>query len=237
MSCICQYIAGSLASMNDNEEPIGFPLPNTNENDAMSAPGNASAEPVTDDAKISICVSEMADCRAENWLLKKKVEEHETTIQNLEHLLTTVMDKQHQMLADVFQLRQRNQELQTECNLQREYHTMERNALVKELCHLKCLHMYEQGNDEHDSSDSDGREDEDEKPLETDEEEYSEDEEIGSEDELSVDSSGDSTASSSALSSPDDSLCSCDSDSGEREDDDELDSLNEIEDSTESESD
>lgn len=41
MSCICQYIAGSLASMNDNEEPIGFPLPNASENDAVPAPGNA----------------------------------------------------------------------------------------------------------------------------------------------------------------------------------------------------
>ncbi|EDW10573.1 glutamic acid-rich protein [Drosophila mojavensis] len=237
MSCICQYIAGSLASMNENEEPIGFPLPNASENDAMPAPGNASAEPVTDDAKISICVSEMADCRTENWLLKKKVQEHEVTIQNLEHLLTTVMDKQHQMLADVFQLRQRNQELQTECNLQREYHTMERNALVKELCHLKCLHMYAKGYEEVESSDSDGPDDEDEEELESDEEEYSEDGEIGSEDEMSDDSSGDSIASSSAPSSPDDSLCSNDSDSDEREDDDELDSLNEMEDSIESESD
>lgn len=99
----------------------------------------SSTDPVTDDTKISVCVSELADCRAENWLLKKKLEEHVLTIQNLEHLMTTIMDKQHKMLADVFQLRQRNQELQTECNLQREYHTMERNALMKELCNAKSL--------------------------------------------------------------------------------------------------
>ncbi|XP_023162914.2 glutamic acid-rich protein isoform X2 [Drosophila hydei] len=237
MSCICQYIIGSSASMNGNEEPIGFPLPSASEHDVVSAigedsPGNGSTDPVTDDTKISVCVSELADCRAENWLLKKKLEEHVLTIQNLEHLMTTIMDKQHKMLADVFQLRQRNQELQTECNLQREYHTMERNALMKELCNAKSLnrdHMCALSGEEDVSIESDGREYEEQPESDVDK-----DNEDGYEDERSAGSSADSTAPSSANVS----MYSNDSDSDESEEE-EQESENELDDSsgTESESD
>lgn len=53
--------------------------------------------------------------------------------------MTTIMGKQHKILGEMNQLRKRNRELQIECNLQREYHSMERNALVKELHNVKTL--------------------------------------------------------------------------------------------------
>lgn len=53
--------------------------------------------------------------------------------------MTTIMGKQHKILGEMSQLRKRNRELQIECNLQREYHSMERNALVKELHDVKTL--------------------------------------------------------------------------------------------------
>lgn len=51
--------------------------------------------------------------------------------------MTTIMTKQHKILGEMYQLRKRNRELQIECDLQREYHSMERNALVKELHDVK----------------------------------------------------------------------------------------------------
>lgn len=86
-----------------------------------------------------MCVSELVSCRSENWLLKKKLRDYEVTIENLEQLMTTIMSKQHKILGEMSQLRKRNRELQIECNLQREYHSMERNALVKELHDVKTL--------------------------------------------------------------------------------------------------
>lgn len=105
----------------------------------MHSAAYSSREAVTDDAKISVCVSELVSCRAENWLLKKKLHDYEVTIENLEQLMSTIMGKQHKILGEMSQLRKRNRELQIECNLQREYHSMERNALVKELHDVKTL--------------------------------------------------------------------------------------------------
>ncbi|KAH8309212.1 hypothetical protein KR059_007100, partial [Drosophila kikkawai] len=81
----------------------------------------------------AVSASDLADCRAENWLLKKKLREYEVTIENLEQLVSTLVEKQHQILSDMFNLRTENHELQSECHLQREYHSMERNALLKQL--------------------------------------------------------------------------------------------------------
>lgn len=47
--------------------------------------------------------------------------------------MTTIVEKQHQILSEMFSLRKQNRELQSECHLQREYHSLERNALMKEL--------------------------------------------------------------------------------------------------------
>lgn len=84
-------------------------------------------------AEIRLSASSLSDCRVENWLLKKKLREYEVTIENLEQLVTTIVEKQHQILSEMFSLRKQNRELQSECHLQREYHSLERNALMKEL--------------------------------------------------------------------------------------------------------
>lgn len=85
--------------------------------------------------------SDLADCRAENWLLRKKLGEYEATIENLEQLVSTLVEKQHQILSEMFNLRTENNELQSECHLQREYHSMERNALVKQLHDARTLYQ------------------------------------------------------------------------------------------------
>jgi len=51
--------------------------------------------------------------------------------------MSTIVNKQNQVMNEMIQLRKRNNELETECNLQREYHAIERNALIKELQVLK----------------------------------------------------------------------------------------------------
>jgi len=99
----------------------------------------SAKEAVTDDTKIAVCVSDLAKFRAENWLLKKKLHDYEVTIENLEQLMSTIVNKQHQVLSDMIQLRKRNNELETECNLQREYHAIERNSLIKQVHELKTM--------------------------------------------------------------------------------------------------
>lgn len=88
---------------------------------------------------LKISASDLADCRAENWLLKKKLAEYEVTIENLEQLVSTIVEKQHQILSEMFHLRKENRELQSECHMQREYHSMERNALMRELHDLRTV--------------------------------------------------------------------------------------------------
>lgn len=51
--------------------------------------------------------------------------------------MSTIVNKQHQVLSDMVQLRKRNNELENECNLQREYHAIERNSLIKQVHELK----------------------------------------------------------------------------------------------------
>ncbi|XP_017051563.1 uncharacterized protein LOC108095136 [Drosophila ficusphila] len=129
MSCICQFHTP------DEETPVPAPLDTTDDAPLpTSSTNDAAKEPQESNAfKTAVSASALADCRSENWLLKKKLREYEVTIENLEQLVTTIVEKQHQILSEMFYLRKENQELQTECHLQREYHSMERNALMREL--------------------------------------------------------------------------------------------------------
>ncbi|KAM8712237.1 hypothetical protein ACLKA7_012713 [Drosophila subpalustris] len=146
MSCICQYVVNSSSVPNSTELRVSFNVSTASETETQvpAASRNLSStetakEAVTDDTKISVCVSELAKFRAENWLLKKKLHDYEVTIENLEQLMSTIVNKQQQVLSDMIQLRKRNNELETECNLQREYHAMERNSLIKEVHELKTM--------------------------------------------------------------------------------------------------
>ncbi|XP_030371695.1 uncharacterized protein LOC115621983 isoform X1 [Scaptodrosophila lebanonensis] len=131
MSCICQYYAPALNSRSQI-------LPTADEETEENVVDITNASE-SDDTKIAVCASELASCRAENWLLKKKLHDYEITIENLEQLVATVVDKQHHILGEMFELRQKNQELDTECRLQREYHLVERNALLQQLQEAKTL--------------------------------------------------------------------------------------------------
>ncbi|KAH8252004.1 hypothetical protein KR038_004658 [Drosophila bunnanda] len=104
-----------------------------------SAEPEESTQPSVPNPAVS--ASELAKCRAENWLLKKKLREYEVTIENLEQLVSTLVEKQHHILSDIFNLRAENHELQSECHLQREYHSMERNALLKQLNDAQVLYQ------------------------------------------------------------------------------------------------
>ncbi|XP_052843703.1 uncharacterized protein LOC128256976 isoform X1 [Drosophila gunungcola] len=132
MSCICQFYTPS-QDIPRNLETV--PMPTINDFSVRESPkDNASKESLETNAPDNaLSTSDLADCRSQNWLLKKKLLECEITIQNLEQLVTTVVEKQHQILSEMFHLRKENRELQSECHLQREYHSMERNALMREL--------------------------------------------------------------------------------------------------------
>ncbi|XP_043644889.1 uncharacterized protein LOC122614385 [Drosophila teissieri] len=128
MSCICQFHdLGDIAS----RDLVAFPLPASDDMGAFNEVDKESSE--HNASKVRLSASDLSDCRAENWLLKKKLREYEVTIENLEQLVTTIVEKQHQILSEMFYLRKENRELQSECHLQREYHSMERNALMREL--------------------------------------------------------------------------------------------------------
>lgn len=146
MSCICQYVTNASTQSGGTRIRLSFEVNRSSEieADAPAASQNenyveSSKEAVTDDTKIAVCVSELAKFRSENWLLKKKLQENEVTIKNLEDLMSTIVNKQNQVMNEMIQLRKRNYELETECNLQREYHAIERNALIKEVQVLKTM--------------------------------------------------------------------------------------------------
>ncbi|XP_022233297.1 uncharacterized protein LOC111081522 [Drosophila obscura] len=132
MSCICQYYAPGLDS---NMDQVAFPLATDEETPSENIIQDAEKE----SSEMTVSASDLADCRAENWLLKKKLMDYEVTIENLEQLVNIIVDKQHRILSEMFQLSKENRELQTECHLQREYHSMERNALMKQLHDVQTL--------------------------------------------------------------------------------------------------
>ena len=83
--------------------------------------------------------TELAAARAEIWLLGKNLNEARITVENLEGLVKTLMDKQNTMLTEMYHLKRLNHELEEECRLQRDYHAMERNAMIRELHDIKLL--------------------------------------------------------------------------------------------------
>ncbi|XP_034651434.1 protein starmaker [Drosophila subobscura] len=132
MSCICQYYTPGVDS---GMAQVGFPLKADKESPSENVVKDAEKET----SEMTLPASDLADCRAENWLLKKKLMDFEITIENLQQLVSMIVEKQHRILIEMFELRKENRELQTECHLQREYHSMERNALMKQLHDIQTL--------------------------------------------------------------------------------------------------
>ncbi|KAH8273171.1 hypothetical protein KR018_008540 [Drosophila ironensis] len=66
----------------------------------------------TDDKKIAMCASlELANCRMENWRLKKKLLEYESTISSLEKLVTTIAAQQNHILREVKMLQRKTRQI------------------------------------------------------------------------------------------------------------------------------
>jgi len=79
----------------------------------------------SDDTKIAMCASlELDNCRAENYQLKKKLIEYEATIRSLEQLVSTIAEKQHQILSEVVELRKESRAAPMENTPQEDEDTM-----------------------------------------------------------------------------------------------------------------
>lgn len=64
----------------------------------------------SDDVKIAMCAClELANCRAENCQLKKKLTEYEAKICSLEQLVATIAEEQNQIRQEVIELRNETQ--------------------------------------------------------------------------------------------------------------------------------
>lgn len=87
----------------------------------------------------SVSATDLATAQAEIWVLKKAIYENRVSIENLENLVKTIIEKQNVMLTEMYRLKRINVELREECRMQRDYHTMERNAMVRELHDVKTL--------------------------------------------------------------------------------------------------
>ncbi|XP_065358640.1 uncharacterized protein LOC135952560 [Calliphora vicina] len=134
MSCICQYFVHT-KDRQETEDPLTDA--SINQKDVLNAENAENSIEALSNNDVS--ASELAAARAENWLLNKNLEEARITIENLESLIKTIMDKQNHMLTEMYNLKRLNQELEEECRLQRDYHAMERNAMIRELHDVKEL--------------------------------------------------------------------------------------------------
>ncbi|KAM7359447.1 uncharacterized protein ACRADG_012719 [Cochliomyia hominivorax] len=133
MSCICQYFVHS-KDHHYSENPSA----ETNNDTALTGDNLENNDnSLTSNSNIS--ASELSAARAENWILNKNLSDAHITIENLESLVKTIMDKQNVMLSEMYHLKRVNQELEDEARLQRDYHTMERNAMIRELYDVREL--------------------------------------------------------------------------------------------------
>lgn len=87
----------------------------------------------------SVSATDLATAQAEIWVLKKAISENRVSIENLENLVKTIIEKQNVMLTEMYRLKRINVELRDECRMQRDYHTMERNAMFREMHDVKTL--------------------------------------------------------------------------------------------------
>ncbi|XP_037810227.1 uncharacterized protein LOC119602669 [Lucilia sericata] len=134
MSCICQYF---VHNKERQDQADSYTDTATIPKDCISSENTENNNEPSINTPIS--ASELAAARAENWLLNKNLIDARITIENLESLVKTIMDKQNTMLTEMYHLKRLNQKLEEECRLQRDYHAMERNAMIRELHDVKEL--------------------------------------------------------------------------------------------------
>lgn len=81
----------------------------------------------------------MASYKAEIWILRKNLSDANISIENLENLVKMVVLKQNELLSEMHELKIQNENMREECRIQRDYQTMERNAMMRELHDIKSL--------------------------------------------------------------------------------------------------
>uniref|UniRef100_A0A1I8PHB1 Uncharacterized protein n=1 Tax=Stomoxys calcitrans TaxID=35570 RepID=A0A1I8PHB1_STOCA len=133
MSCICQYILHSKTPGIKNNPASE----NIKSEEYLLGDPHEEKEPNA--IKKDIDAIDAGATQAAMWLLKRKVCEYQVSIENLENVVKTLMEKQNSMLTDMYRLKQVNFELCEESRMQRDYHTMERNAMIRELRDVKIL--------------------------------------------------------------------------------------------------
>ncbi|XP_073816213.1 uncharacterized protein [Musca autumnalis] len=121
MSCICEYFIHSKDADQDTNNSKSSINKSSNNKQAPSVVSQSSS------------VTDIATAQAEIWLLKKSISENRISIENLENLVKTMMERQNIMLSEMYRLKRINFELREECRIQRDYHSMERNAMLREL--------------------------------------------------------------------------------------------------------
>uniref|UniRef100_A0A1B0BJD2 Uncharacterized protein n=1 Tax=Glossina palpalis gambiensis TaxID=67801 RepID=A0A1B0BJD2_9MUSC len=134
MSCVCQYFG--------NNATRAIPPSNCIDNGVDKKKVDEYVDPQINgcsSTKSEVSATELAAARAEIWVLSKNLTDAQISIENLESLLKHIIDKQGALLSELYALKRINSELQTECSTQRDYHTIERNAITTELHNIKKL--------------------------------------------------------------------------------------------------
>uniref|UniRef100_A0A1A9VEV0 FMN hydroxy acid dehydrogenase domain-containing protein n=1 Tax=Glossina austeni TaxID=7395 RepID=A0A1A9VEV0_GLOAU len=134
MSCVCQYFG------NNATRPI--PSPNCIDNDVDKKKPEEYVDPQIkgcSSTNSGVSATELAAARAEIWVLSKNLADAQISIENLESFLKCIIDKQSALLSELYALKRINSELQEESRMQRDYHAIERNAIIRELHNIKTL--------------------------------------------------------------------------------------------------
>ncbi|XP_067629263.1 uncharacterized protein [Eurosta solidaginis] len=141
MSCLCQYFVTTknrklIGLSSDGSELSSF-FATQNKVDLKKE--EIKQDSVASKLSEEVSATELAAAKAEIWILKKHLNEAQISIENLENLVRTILLKQNELLGEMYELKQQNYELQDECRMQRDYQTMERNAMMREMHEIKSL--------------------------------------------------------------------------------------------------
>uniref|UniRef100_A0A1B0GF45 Uncharacterized protein n=1 Tax=Glossina morsitans morsitans TaxID=37546 RepID=A0A1B0GF45_GLOMM len=135
MSCVCQYFG--------NNATRTIPSSNCIDNGVDKKKLEENVDPQIKERDCSstesVSATELAAARAEIWVLSKNLTDAKISIENLESFLKCIIDKQSALLSELYALKRINSELQEESRMQRDYHTIERNSIIRELHNIKTL--------------------------------------------------------------------------------------------------
>uniref|UniRef100_A0A1A9ZXL3 Uncharacterized protein n=1 Tax=Glossina pallidipes TaxID=7398 RepID=A0A1A9ZXL3_GLOPL len=135
MSSVCQYFG--------NNATRTIPSSNCIDNGVDNKKLEKNVDPQIKETECSstksISATELAAARAEIWVLSKNLTDAQISIENLESFLKCIIDKQSELLSELYALKRINSELQEESRMQHDYHSVERNSIKSELRNIKTL--------------------------------------------------------------------------------------------------